>query len=186
MDSTLVWLGSEAVRSFQYYLINYIVFIPGQCGMSSAVWETLSHNKPWSPTDYSTTLCSLGQATGNRQPFQDNPFCFKSNWTLQQNHPMHSVPVLVSTHLKKPLQPSQVMALKWKPVALSPQTPQIRGALRSNSSGPTTDVLTAMVSITAMREERVCLVSSGLVQSILPMCESKAVSDRLHVLQLKL
>lgn len=38
--------------------------------MSSAVWEVLSHNKPWSPTGYSTTLCSLGQASGNkRQPW---------------------------------------------------------------------------------------------------------------------
>ena len=53
-----------------------------------------------------------------------------------------------STHLKNPLHPSQVMALKWKPVALSPHTPQIRGALRSNSSGPTTDVVTVMGSIT--------------------------------------
>lgn len=45
------------------------------------------------------------------------------------------------------------MALKWKPVALSPHTPQIRGALRSNSSGPTTDVVTVMGSITARGEE---------------------------------
>lgn len=55
----------------------------------------------------------------------------------------------VKTHLKNPLQPSHVMALKWKPVALSPHTPQIRGALRSNSSGTTTDVVTVMGSITA-------------------------------------
>lgn len=54
----------------------------------------------------------------------------------------------VRTHLKNPLQPSHVIALKWKPVALSPHTPQIRGALRSNSSGPTTDVVTVMGSIT--------------------------------------
>lgn len=57
------------------------------------------------------------------------------------------------SNLKKPLQPSHVMALKWKPVALSPHTPQIRGALRSNSSGPTTDVVTVMGSITARGEE---------------------------------
>lgn len=51
-------------------------------------------------------------------------------------------------YLKKPLQPSHVIALKWKPVALSPHTPQIRGAFRSNSWGPTTDVVTVMGSIT--------------------------------------
>lgn len=39
----------------------------------------------------------------------------------------------IQAHLKKPLQPSQVMALKWKPVALSPQTPQILGMFRSES-----------------------------------------------------
>lgn len=50
----------------------------------------------------------------------------------------------VQAHLKKPLQPSQVMALKWKPVALSPQTPQIRDTLRSESpAGSTRDVLEA-------------------------------------------
>lgn len=57
-------------------------------------------------------------------------------------------------YLKKPLQPSQVMALKWNPVALSPQTPQIRGALRSNSSVPCADVLTAMASITERKKQR--------------------------------
>lgn len=57
-------------------------------------------------------------------------------------------------HLKKPLQPSQVMALKWNPVALSPQTPQIRGALRSISSVHCADVLTAMASITERKGEK--------------------------------
>ena len=70
-------------------------------------------------------------------------------------------------YLKKPLQPSQVMALKWKPVALSPHTPQIRGALRSNSSGPTTDVVTVMGSITeekkTKREKRLEPVSDTLM-----------------------
>lgn len=51
-------------------------------------------------------------------------------------------------YLKKPLQPSQVMALKWNPVALSPHTPQIRGTFLSNSSGATVDVLTTVDSIT--------------------------------------
>lgn len=56
-------------------------------------------------------------------------------------------------YLKKPLQPSQVMALKWKPVALSPQTPQIRGTFLSNSSAATVDVLTTVGSITKKRDE---------------------------------
>lgn len=56
-------------------------------------------------------------------------------------------------YLKKPLQPSQVMALKWKPVALSPHTPQIRGTFLSNSSGGRVDVLTTVGSITAPTEE---------------------------------
>lgn len=48
----------------------------------------------------------------------------------------------VQAHLKKPLQPSQVMALKWKPVALSPQTPQILDTFRSESPlGSTREVL---------------------------------------------
>lgn len=55
-------------------------------------------------------------------------------------------------YLKKPLQPSQVMALKWKPVALSPHTPQIRGTFLSNSSGAWVDVLTTVDSITKQRE----------------------------------
>ncbi len=55
-------------------------------------------------------------------------------------------------YLKKPLQPSQVMALKWKPVALSPHTPQIRGTFLSNSSGARVDVLTTVDSITEQRE----------------------------------
>lgn len=46
------------------------------------------------------------------------------------------------------------MALKWKPVALSPHTPQIRGMFLSNSSGARVDVLTTVGSITKqMREE---------------------------------
>lgn len=65
------------------------------------------------------------------------------------------------THLKNPLQPSQVMALKWKPVALSPQTPQILGALRSNSSGPTTDVVTVMGSITKEKREKTVEVTTA-------------------------
>lgn len=57
-------------------------------------------------------------------------------------------------HLKKPLQPSQVMALKWKPVALSPQTPQIRGTFLSNSpAGSGSDVLAATVSMSGGAEE---------------------------------
>lgn len=39
------------------------------------------------------------------------------------------------------------MALKWKPVARSPHTPQIRGALRSKSPGSGREVLAAMASI---------------------------------------
>ena len=46
------------------------------------------------------------------------------------------------------------MALKWKPVALSPHTPQMRGAFLSNSSGARDEVLTAVDSITGEREER--------------------------------
>lgn len=46
------------------------------------------------------------------------------------------------------------MALKWNPVALSPQTPQIRGALRSISSVHCADVLTAMASITERKGEK--------------------------------
>lgn len=60
-------------------------------------------------------------------------------------------------YLKKPLQPSHVMALKWKPVALSPHTPQIRGMFLSNSSGAREDVLTTVGSITVQtngNEER--------------------------------
>jgi len=60
--------------------------------------------------------------------------------------------VCVCVYLKKPLQPSQVMALKWKPVALSSHTPQIRGTFLSNSSGATVDVLTSAESITGGRE----------------------------------
>lgn len=45
------------------------------------------------------------------------------------------------------------MALKWKPVALSPQTPQIRGTFLSNSSAATVDVLTTVGSITKKRDE---------------------------------
>jgi hypothetical protein len=56
-------------------------------------------------------------------------------------------------YLKKPLQPSQVMALKWKPVALSPHTPQMRGTFLSNSSGARVEVLTAVDSITRRRKE---------------------------------
>ena len=56
-------------------------------------------------------------------------------------------------YLKKPLQPSQVMALKWKPVALSPHTPQMRGTFLSNSSGARVEVLTAVDSITRGRKE---------------------------------
>lgn len=51
------------------------------------------------------------------------------------------------THLKKPLQPSQVIALKWKPVARSPHTPQIRGTFRSKSPGSGREVLAAIASI---------------------------------------
>lgn len=54
-------------------------------------------------------------------------------------------------YLKKPLQPSQVMALKWKPVALSPHTPQILGTFLSNSSGARLEVLTTVDSITKQR-----------------------------------
>lgn len=50
-------------------------------------------------------------------------------------------------HLKKPLQPSQVIALKWKPVARSPHTPQMRGTFRSKSPGSGREVLAAMASI---------------------------------------
>lgn len=49
--------------------------------------------------------------------------------------------------LKKPLQPSQVIALKWKPVARSPHTPQIRGTFRSKSPGSGREVLAAIASI---------------------------------------
>jgi len=83
------------------------------------------------------------------------PRTTRSN-TLKSPHKRHKHPILNTgggggggTHLKKPLQPSHVMALKWKPVALSPHTPQIRGPLRSDSSGPTADVVTVMGSITA-------------------------------------
>lgn len=61
--------------------------------------------------------------------------------------------LILEIYLKKPLQPSHVIALKWKPVALSPHTPQIRGAFRSNSWGPTTDVVTVMGSITVQARE---------------------------------
>lgn len=57
----------------------------------------------------------------------------------------------ILAYLKKPLHPSQVMALKWKPVALSPHTPQIRGTFLSNSSGATVDVLTTVGSITKQK-----------------------------------
>lgn len=40
------------------------------------------------------------------------------------------------------------MALKWKPVALSPHTPQILGTFLSNSSWARVEVLTMVVSIT--------------------------------------
>lgn len=64
-------------------------------------------------------------------------------------------------HLKKPLQPSQVMALKWKPVALSPQTPQIRGTFLSNSpAGSGSDVLAATVSMSGGAEEGRYLVAA--------------------------
>lgn len=59
----------------------------------------------------------------------------------------------VYVYLKKPLQPSQVIALKWKPVALSPHTPHIRGTFRSNSSGTWVDVLTADSITTGDTEE---------------------------------
>lgn len=67
------------------------------------------------------------------------------------------------THLKNPLQPSQVIALKWKPVALSPHTPQIRGALRSNSSGPITDVVTVVGSITEDKKEKTIDINNVLI-----------------------
>lgn len=43
--------------------------------------------------------------------------------------------------------------MKWKPVALSPQTPQIRGTFLSNSS-EAVDVLTTVDSITEQRNNR--------------------------------
>lgn len=58
-----------------------------------------------------------------------------------------SLPSGEGTHLKKPLQPSQVIALKWKPVARSPHTPQIRGTFRSKSPGSGREVLAAISSI---------------------------------------
>ena len=61
--------------------------------------------------------------------------------------------VCACLHLKKPLHPSQVMALKWNPVALSPHTPQIRGTFLSNSSGACVEVLTA-ISITAEEQRQ--------------------------------
>lgn len=57
--------------------------------------------------------------------------------------------LLQGTHLKKPLQPSQVIALKWKPVARSPHTPQIRGTFRSKSPGSGKEVLAAVASMAA-------------------------------------
>lgn len=68
-------------------------------------------------------------------------------------------------YLKKPLQPSQVMALKWKPVALSPHTPQILGMFLSNSSGGRVDVLTTVVSITKQKgdnEEKRSMLDTDL------------------------
>lgn len=58
----------------------------------------------------------------------------------------------VFVYLKKPLQPSHVMALKWKPVALSPHTPQILGTFLSNSSEAKLEVLTTVDSITKQRQ----------------------------------
>lgn len=79
-----------------------------------------------------------------------------------------------SAHLKKPLQPSQVMALKWKPVALSPQTPQIRGTLRSKSpAGSGRDVLAATVSMSGGAEESsVCVQLSQLYKKQI-RCKSR-------------
>lgn len=66
-----------------------------------------------------------------------------SHWDSQGFFGMGAFPGMW-THLKKPLQPSQVMALKWKPVALSPQTPQILDTFRSESPlGSTREVLQA-------------------------------------------
>lgn len=81
--------------------------------------------------------------------------------TYTKTDNMQTYQLKYETHLKNPLQPSQVMALKWKPVALSPQTPQIRGALRSNSSGPTTDVVTVMGSITEEKKEKTIEVTTA-------------------------